>query len=194
MVTSSVGYSLGALLMNPPSGNGEQTKRHLTIAQELLGCKQTEIANLLAIATVSTSQVRSAGADWSAWEAARPTLESVIRNCDVLLIGWGVAVQGPDARRNFVRQVEWVFEMISRAGHNEYWRVGAQPRHPSLWHQFVSDRHGRTIGGTFSERIGQVIERVPVYGIGGPATARTFKSSADNNLDSALVARTCLTG
>jgi hypothetical protein len=40
--------------------------------------------------------------------------------------------------------------------------LGGEPRHPSRWHQYVSDKYGRTSGGTFEERIKQVLVAVPL--------------------------------
>lgn len=47
-------------------------------------------------------------------------------------------------------------------GITAFWMVGGEPRHPSRWHQFVSDKHGRTTGGTFEERLVQVLVEVPL--------------------------------
>jgi hypothetical protein len=49
-----------------------------------------------------------------------------------------------------------------RAGISNIWMVGGEPRHPSRWHQFVSDKYSRTTGGSFEERLDQVLESVPM--------------------------------
>jgi hypothetical protein len=47
-------------------------------------------------------------------------------------------------------------------GNDCIWTLNGEPRHPSRWDQYVSDRHGRASGATFSERIAQVLTSVPL--------------------------------
>lgn len=53
-----------------------------------------------------------------------------------------------------------VKDMLDR-GINTVWSVGGQPRHPSRGHQFLSDKYGRTAGGTFEKRLSTVLVQSP---------------------------------
>lgn len=150
---------LGVILMNPPIGAGRATNRHLQVACEALACDDFRIANLLATPTRSVIEITDAGKDPGAWEAARPALRALICSADQLLIGWGLGGGfGGAARRLFRNQVDWVQSEITRERSvPRVWTVGPEARHPSRWHQYVSDRHGRTQGGDFRTRLQSVL-------------------------------------
>jgi hypothetical protein len=117
------------------------------------------MTNLCAASTPSVVQLNALGRD--AWDLARTDLEAAVTGASAVLAGWGVAGLTGDARRWMRAQVEWVTERAREGGMAAYWMVGGEPRHPSRWHQYVSDKYGRTAGGTFEERIAQVLVEVP---------------------------------
>lgn len=96
-----------------------------------------------------------------AWTAARSDLEAAVAGAGAILAAWGVAGLRGEARRLMSAQVEWLMERAEETGIDIFWTVGGEPRHPSRWHQYVSDKYGRTTGGTFEERIAQVLVAVP---------------------------------
>ncbi len=55
--------------------------------------------------------------------------------------------------------VKWVAPHASWAG---FGADDGNTRHPSRWHQYVADKHGRTSGGGQAERLAEVICRVPI--------------------------------
>lgn len=61
-----------------------------------------------------------------------------------------------------ISQVEWFARQARAAGLSEMWTVGGRARHPSRWHQYVSDKYGRTSGGSFADRLRQVLVRAPL--------------------------------
>jgi hypothetical protein len=152
--------TLGALLLNPPVVGGTRTVRNLHVAAELLACDDLEIANLFSIPTRDVTAINRLGASWEGWEDAQSALHQLIIRSDHLLAGWGVSgLSGPVARHKQA-QVDFVRETAERAGKERIWTLLGEARHPSRWHQYVSDKHGRTSGGSLPERIGAVLKSV----------------------------------
>lgn len=148
--------TLGAILLNPAAGGGARTEQRVQLAAELLGCKFVEIANLCTATTVGIAELSDVAADPATWQDARSRLERVIADADELLFGWGVSRLSGRANSHLDAQIRWVQELAART-HKPCWVAGPGPRHPSRWHQLVSDLHGRTSGGTFDERLRQVL-------------------------------------
>jgi hypothetical protein len=149
---------LGAILINPPIGNGSATHRHLEALREVLGCDLVQIANLLSVPTASTDDIREAGVGVESWRRARPQIRSLIRSADHIVLGWGLGGISGIARQHFDAQVRWVERELTRRGEGVLvWTVGDGPRHPSRWHQYVSDKHGRTVEGNLQERLRYVL-------------------------------------
>lgn len=154
--------TLGALLLNPPTTDGRRTRRHLEVAASLLGCDFVEIANLFAISTKDVTAMNLVGRDVAGWLAARPELCGLIARADVLVAGWGVRGLSGLAAQHQRAQLRLITGHARLHGRTHVWTVGGQPRHPSRWHQFVSDRHGRTLGGSFSERLTCVLSETAI--------------------------------
>lgn len=150
---------LGAILLNPASGGGSRTVRHLLVAQDVLGCETTEVANLFPVATASMRGIGEVGEDEEPWLLARPAIVDLLLRADQVLLGWGIAPLSGPANRHLRSQIQWVEQQLVDCG-SPVWSVGGTPRHPSRWHQFVSDVHGRTAGGTFRQRIEQSLTRL----------------------------------
>jgi hypothetical protein len=153
--------TLGALLMNPPTGDGTRTVRHLRVVTGLLDCDAMEIANLFSIATRDVTGINEVGRSGDGWDAARPRLRQVIAECDCLLAGWGVRGLSGTAAAYQRIQLDYVRACAREVGLDHIWTINGEPRHPSRWHQYVSDRHGRATGTSLGERIAMVLTSVP---------------------------------
>jgi len=153
---------LGVVLLNPPEGTGTATRRNLAVAVAVLGDPQVRLANLFAKATKNVAAINVAGAEAEGWIESRPELEAVLRESDEVLFGWGVGSLSGAANHHFLEQIDWLHVAARQAGHSTFWSIGSEPRHPSRWHQYVSDRHGRTAGGTITERVAEVLVRLPL--------------------------------
>jgi hypothetical protein len=154
--------TLGALLLNPPLAGGTRTIHHVRVAAQLLDCDSLEIANLFSIATRDLTAISEAGRSGDGWETARPRLHQVITECDCLLAGWGVSGLVGEAAAHRRRQLNYVRACAREVGRDYIWALGGEPRHPSRWHQYVSDRHGRASGSSLSKRISMVLTSVPL--------------------------------
>lgn len=149
---------LCAIALNPPTTSGVRTTRHLEIAANIIGCESLVIVNLFTVPTKSVLEINDIGASWDGWLAARPSLASALTTSGHLLAAWGVRGLVGIARRHQQLQVEWLMDAVAKS-HQSIWMLDGQPRHPSRWHQYVSDKHGRTFGGSFEDRLGQVLKR-----------------------------------
>lgn len=151
---------LCAVLLNPPLTSGNRTRGAISRAGEILGAHDTTIVNLVAVATRTSSDVvgSSSSTDWA---AARSPLAHSLRASSELLFGWGLTAHLGPARRAAEEQIEWLLDEAHRAGHREAWAVG-EARHPSRWHQYTADLHGRTNGGAPGERLRDVLVSRPL--------------------------------
>lgn len=153
---------LVAILLNPPlSSSGNRSRNAVSRVSQLLGYKSVEVVNLYADPTNSNAEL-AFSETLEGWLRARQNLKIALPSADGLLGAWGVAALAGSAQRERNRQVAWLRTEASRAGLDNMWMVGGEPRHPSRWHQYVSDKYGRTTGGTFEERLRQVVVRVPL--------------------------------
>jgi hypothetical protein len=153
---------LCAVLASPPVTSGLRTMGALKLAANLLGCDVVRVVNLLPIPTHDLPSMSTAGAELACWKGGRPHLTAGLRAGDAILAGWGVSVLTGPARAHQRAQVRWLVNEAARLGCDDVWTVGRQPRHPSRWHQYVSDRHGRTTAApTTAERLAEVIVKGP---------------------------------
>lgn len=167
---------LGAILLNPPLGPGAQTMRHLRALGNVVGCERILVANLFQVPTASSPDISSAGQDIDGWAAARPHIEDVLRQSTDVVLGWGLGggITGR-ARTRFRAQCSWVMTLLEEPSTTRrVWRIGDQPRHPSRWHQYVSDKHGRATGENLEQRLSAVVEPV----VSGGAEERPDRSEA----------------
>ncbi|MCW2855878.1 MAG: hypothetical protein JWR52_1493 [Marmoricola sp.] len=156
----SRGGVLVAVLLNPPATTtGNRTRNATEGAARILGYDSVEVVNLCKTATSSVVELNDLRAD-DGWTLARHGLKRALRSADGVLGAWGVAGMSGAARGARDKQVEWFIAEAERSGFATLWMVGGEPRHPSRWHQYLADKYGRTSGGTFEERLGQVIEAV----------------------------------
>ena len=161
MITAATG-GLGAILINPPATSGGRTLRHLGAAGRALGHAHVVVANLCAMPTRDVNELERVATDSRMWHSARPDLERVIMQSDVLIAGWGVKSWSGPSAVHFRDQLNFVQAVARDAGKNEIWTLGGEPRHPSRWHQYVSERYGRATGETLAARLSSVLEAVPL--------------------------------
>lgn len=150
------------MLLNPPAhSTGTRSRNAVTRAATVLGYDHPTLTNLCAAPTPSVVELNALGQQ--DWDVARVDLELALRSATAILAGWGVAGVTGEARRSLRVQVAWLTCRAHTMGIESFWMVGGQPRHPSRWHQYVSDKYGRTSGGSFEERIRQVLVAVPIH-------------------------------
>ncbi|MFT4010671.1 MAG: hypothetical protein QM655_11595 [Nocardioidaceae bacterium] len=150
-----------AVLLNPPTkSTGVRSRNAVARAAQAIGYPDVVLTNLCAAPTPSVVELNALGGD--AWDEARAGLERDLTGATAVLAAWGVAGLTGGARRLMRSQVRWLTERVASAGIERFWMVGGEPRHPSRWHQYVSDKYGRTTGGSFEERICQVLLEVPL--------------------------------
>jgi hypothetical protein len=155
--------SLLFVLLNPPAATtGARTVRAVSVASDVLGYGTFEIANLCSLATRSVVELNALGTEAELWHEARAELQARMIDADAMVLAWGVAGLSGDARRNREAQVEWLRRTAADLGLDRLWTVGAAPRHPSRWHQFLSDRYGRVPSGNFADRIRSGLQEVEV--------------------------------
>lgn len=152
---------LVAILLNPPaSSSGTRTTSAVCRAARVLGYQRFEIANLISVPTRSLTDLNALGSKaW--WLDARTSLSMAIARADGLLGGWGVGGMSGAMRKDRAEQTSWLLRTAAEAGHEYIWMLGGEPRHPSRWHQFLSDKHGRAAGGTAEQRLAQLLLTVP---------------------------------
>lgn len=132
----------------------------MRLAAHVLGYDRATIVNLCAVPTPTVVELSQIGVD--AWQAARPDLEVAIGAAAAVLAGWGVSGLTGGARKLRDEQVRWLRTRAQEREIKGFWMVGGEPRHPSRWHQYVSDKYRRTDGGNFGDRLGQVLAHVPL--------------------------------
>jgi hypothetical protein len=161
MTTDDERTLLGVLLNPPLSTPGNRTRNAVARAARVLGYDGVEILNLFADATPSVVEL-NAQTVGDGWARTRGELSAGMRSATGVLAAWGVSGLAGAARRARDEQVDWLRAEALQAGVSSFWMVGGEPRHPSRWHQFLSDRYGRTTGGSFEERLAQSLVAMPV--------------------------------
>lgn len=151
-----------AILTSPPLTSGTRTRRQVLAVAELLGYGTVDILNLCASSAQDLGDLAVVAQEEAPWVSARPMLEKALAGATHLLAAWGVAEPIGAARRHQRRQLDWLRETAEATGHSVAWCIGGEPRHPSRWHQYVSDRHGRTAGGSPRERLAAVLSLTPL--------------------------------
>ncbi|WP_212819103.1 DUF1643 domain-containing protein [Polymorphospora rubra] len=134
--------------------------RHLRVAAEILGCSDVQVGNLFAVPTTSVTEINDAGRDAAGWEAARWNLNQVLTSSAELVLGWGVSGLHGLALAHRHAQIAWLVDRLGALKISGVWTLNGEARHPSRWHQYVSDRHRRAVGGTFPQRLASVLHRV----------------------------------
>jgi hypothetical protein len=155
-----IGSSLTAILLNPPTGTGARTVSHLGHAQRSLNCGSLSIGNLVQIRTAGMEDLSTAAERFEPWLEARAALSMLLEGAENVLYAWGVSpLRGP-ARSHLRAQIAWVVSHPVPLG-TRIWTLGGEPRHPSRWHQYLSEKYGRTNGGPFSDRVSDALTIYP---------------------------------
>ncbi len=126
-------------------------------AAGLLGYQNLRIVNLLNVPTRNSGHVVELGATEEPWLEARHHLSVSLLAAADLLFAWGLLHHLGLARSVAKQQVDWLLDLAVTVGHQSAWAVGHDVRHPSRWHQYTSDRYGRTGGGSADERLRAVL-------------------------------------
>lgn len=151
---------LCAVLLNPPTTSGDRTRAAVHRAAGLLGYDDVVIANLIRLPTPTSRDLGNFVARQD-WLAAREHVQDGLASSHGLLFAWGLLAHLGAARRTAEEQVRWLLEDAHHRGHQAAWAVG-QCRHPSRWHQYTADRHGRAPDGNANERLRHVLVRRPL--------------------------------
>jgi hypothetical protein len=154
--------TLCAVVLNPPSTNGSRTNRCLRLAADIIGCRHLVIVNLFSRPTPSLTEINMIGTARDGWLDARDDIDKGLERSQAVLAAWGVGGLTGSARVNQFEQIQWLTGRLARFGHDEIWTLNGETRHPSRWHQYVSDKHGRTEGGVLRDRLGQVLRQEAV--------------------------------
>lgn len=155
--SDEVGFLL-AICLNPPRlSSGTRTLRAVEVCARIFGCESGRIVNLCSTATASVVELNERGLIPSHWTDQQTLLREAIQHASVVVGAWGVSGLSGEVRKARDAQAAWVAEAAVSAGHREIWCVGGEPRHPSRWHQYTADRHGRTSGGSLEERLREVM-------------------------------------
>lgn len=153
--------TLVAVLANPVPGPSSRSERQVAVAARVLGFQNPRIVNLFAIASVSSRDIAHLGAEPTGWIRARETLEQSLEGVDGVLVAFGNIPARGQSRTHLREQLRWLSLRLQASQHIQVWQVGTA-RHPSRWHQYVSDVHGRTSGGDFETRLAEVLRPVPL--------------------------------
>lgn len=163
-----------AVLLNPPrSTSGVRTLGAVRRAATVLGFRDLMIANLFPDRTTDVWELNHLDSH-SPWSANQRWIAEQLDSADGILAGWGVAGASGAFRRERNRRAQWLLSAAAAAGHETIWMVGGEPRHPSRWHQFVADAHRRTSGGSFEDRLAEVLVAVPTLAPGDEAPVSTL--------------------
>jgi hypothetical protein len=130
------------------------------MAQQILGCDSLTVANLVSVPTQNLRELGMIAGDGQVWHESRPQLEEALNGADDVLLAWGLGGIPGSANRHFLDQTAWVRDVLSAKPAVRVWSIQGETRHPSRWHQYVSERHGRTAGGDFMDRLTEVLTRV----------------------------------
>jgi len=148
-----------AILANPSTRPNTRTEQRVGLAASILGYGRFEVANLFQPASSSSRDIQHLGAESQGWLSARGAIEQALPRADTVLLACGILRLSGDPRAHLAEQRDWLREQLAAESHHEVWQVG-DARHPSRWHQYLSDAHGRTNGGTFAERLHEALKRV----------------------------------
>lgn len=154
MTSTSGTRSLLVVCLNPPSeSSGNRTLHAVAAASRALGCQVGKVANLCTAPTASVVELNGRLTRPSDWIDHRDSLRRELEAASVIVGAWGISGLTGEARRIRDDQVTWLFAAAGAAGHRHIWLVGGEARHPSRWHQYVADKHGRTSGGSLEQRL-----------------------------------------
>lgn len=150
-----------AVLLNPPSTTtGIRTRQAVDLARMVLGYERVRIFNLFTEATPTVTELNASVEH--PCPRARRRLRSALAEANGLLGAWGISGLTGEARIARDGQLTWLVKQAEAVGIHDIWMVGGQPRHPSRWHQYVSDKYSRTSGGPPDARLAEALVNMPL--------------------------------
>jgi hypothetical protein len=174
------GTTLVAVLLNPPSSTtGIRTRQAVDRARMVLGYEEVRIFNLFMDATPTVAELNASVAH--PCPCARRRLRSALAEDSALLGAWGISGLTGEARIARDCQLTWLVKQAKAVGIHDIWMVGGEPRHPSRWHQYVSDKYGRTSGGPSDARLAEALVAVP---LATALVSRTVNSRRERGIQS----------
>lgn len=156
-----------AILANPPLSENTRTEQRVQLAANVLGYDHSRISNLFSISSKSSREIQNLGANEHGWLSAQTAISKAAPEASGILLAFGLMSLSGDARSLYLAQREWLRTCLQAASHDMVWQLG-DARHPSRWHQYLSDRHGRSPGGSFDTRLRHGLRLVPVSEALGP--------------------------
>lgn len=107
---------LVAVLLNPPTGDGKRTYKHLQLAGDIFQCDSTEIVNLYPGATRNLAELGWVGSCAHVWIDHRPEIATALLIGNEVLLGWGLSLPSGHARKYMKEQTRWVVEELHSTG------------------------------------------------------------------------------
>lgn len=149
---SAMPSHLLAILHSLPPGSGTRTLQRVDIAQRVLGCATSAIANVYP-AVLPNTKALSGELSMKVFDEGRALIRRELdreETSDVLL-AYGVQLPTGSSRDVFRAQLDWVAaELEDRQ--LRVWLFGGRPSHPSRWHRLVSrERPGSTVEASAAE-------------------------------------------
>lgn len=134
----------------------------LEVLKCVLRADRLIVVNLCTASAKDLPALSEVARTWEPWASAQPSISAGLAASDDVLMAWGLSELLGPAKRHRLRQLDWFRETAIEHMHQTAWTIGGEPRHPSRWHQFVSDRHARTRGGTTYARLSEVLVRTDI--------------------------------
>lgn len=141
-----------AILHSLPPGTGVRTLQRVDIAQRVLGCVTSSIANVYP-AVLSNTKALNVALSPEVFEEGRALIRRELdreETSDVLL-AYGMQLPTGPNRHDFRAQLDWVAAELGERK-LRVWLFGGRPSHPSRWHRQVSrERPGSTVEACAAE-------------------------------------------
>jgi hypothetical protein len=136
------------LCLNPPRDtSGNRTASNVGRLAAALDVHETRLLNLCSCPSRSFVDFVSVGARPGSWLDSRIDLERNLADfdsrSDLVVAAWGRSRFSGPTRTHLAAQIDWVMALLESLGCSEVLTFGDSARHPSRWHQYVSDKHDR---------------------------------------------------
>lgn len=103
--------------------SGARTLTRVELAREVLGFGQARLANLFAVPSYRSGELRELGIGIEGWQAVRAEMEEAIGVADAVLLAYGVGVPSGPARTLFREQAAWLDARIAARSHSTWWAL-----------------------------------------------------------------------
>lgn len=134
--------------LNPPQEtSGNRTFSNVGRLAAALNVSETRLLNLCSRPSTSFVDFASVAATPDAWLDSRIDLERDLADfnprSDIVVAAWGRSSFSGPTRTHLAAQIDWVMSILEGLGCAEVLTFGDSARHPSRWHQYVSDKQNR---------------------------------------------------